>query len=126
MALLDGPSPLGATLFAGEMVCPGLYGYTAHKPKATEHKRVPSGGSMSNQGSLLGLHVSLSGGLVVMESRRASGHHHWLLSLWSHSGASSGLSSCYGVTIPPDVLQEERLVSLKVGVVINLKGNGLL
>ena len=42
--------------------------------------------------------------LVVVESRRVSGRHHSLLSLW-------------------DVLQEERLVSLKIGVVIDLKEN---
>ena len=108
------------------MVCPGLHGYTARKPEATEHKRVPAVGSVSSWGSLLGLLVSLLGGLVVMESRRVSGRQRSLLSLWSHCCASGGLSSCYGVAFCLDVLQEERLVSLKVGAVIDLKGHGLL
>ena len=104
---------------------PGLHGYTAHKPEATEHKRVLAVGSVSSWGSLLGLLVSLLGGLIVMESRRVSGRQRSLLSLWSRC-ASGGLSSCYGVAFCPDVLQEERLVSLKVGAVIGLKGHGLL
>lgn len=48
---------------------PGLHGYTAHKPEATEHKRVLAVGSVSSWGSLLGLLVSLLGGLIVMEFR---------------------------------------------------------
>jgi len=46
----------------------------------------------------------LLGALVVVESRRVSGRHRSLLSLW-------------------DVPQEERLVSLKIGVAIDLKEN---
>ena len=82
-----------------------------------------AGGSASSWGSLLDFLGSLLGALLVMESRRVSGCHHSLLSLWSHCCASGGLSSCSGVTFPLGDLQEERLVSLKIGVVIDLKGN---
>ena len=78
---------------------------------------------MNIWGSLLDLLVSLLGGLIVTKSRRASGHHHLLLSLWGRCRAGGGLSSCSGVTFPLDVLQEQRLVSLKLGVAIDLKGD---
>ena len=58
-----------------------------------------------------------------MEFRRACGQHSLLLSLWGRCCTGGGLSSYSGVTFPPDVLQEERLVSLKLGVAIDLKGN---
>ena len=82
-----------------------------------------AGDSVNIWGSLLDLLVSLLGGLIVTKSRRASGHHHLLLSLWGRCCTGGGLSSYSGVTFPPDVLQEERLVSLKLGVAIDLKGN---
>ena len=78
---------------------------------------------MNSWGSLLDLLVSLLGGLIVMKSRRVSGHHHLLLSLWGCCCAGGGLSSCSGVAFPLDVLQEQRLVSLKLGTAIDLKGN---
>ena len=77
---------------------------------------------MSSWVSILNFLVSLLGGLIVMESRRASGHHCSLLFLRRSCCSIDGLSSCSGVAFSLDVLQEERLVSLKVGVVINLKG----
>lgn len=111
---------LGRTLHWGcpvlwEDGLPGLHGFTARKPEATDTKSADVG-SVSSWGSLLGLLVSLLGGLVVMESRRVSGRQRSLLSLWSRCCASGGLSSCYGVAFCLDVLQEERLVSLKVGL----------
>jgi hypothetical protein len=62
------------------------------------------------------------GELVVVELRRVSGCHHSLLSLWSCC-ASGRLRSCSGVAFPLDVMQKERLVSLKIGVSIDLKAN---
>ena len=81
-----------------------------------------AGASMSSWGSILNFLISLLCGLIVMEWRGASGHHLSLLSLWGGCCSIGGLSSCSGVDFLLDVLQEERLVSLKVGVAMNLKG----
>ena len=62
----------------------------------------------------------LLGVLVLVESRRVSGCHRSLLCLYGCCCTGSRLSNCSGVAFPPDVLQE-RLVSLKVGVGIDLK-----
>ena len=78
---------------------------------------------MSSWSSLLDFLASLLGALLVMELRRVSGCHHSLLPLWGCCCTSGGLSSCSGVTFPLGDLQEERLVSLKIGVVIDLKEN---
>ena len=78
---------------------------------------------MSSWGSLLEFLARLLDALVVVESRRVSGCHRSLLSLWGHCYTGGGLSSCSEVIFPLDVLQEERLVSLKIGVAIDLKGN---
>ena len=72
---------------------------------------------------LLDFVASLLGELIVVELRRVSGCHHLLLSLWSCCCASGRLRSFSGVASPLDVLQKERLVSLKIGVSIDLKGN---
>ena len=72
---------------------------------------------------LLDFVASLLGKLVVVELRRVSGCHHSLLSLWGCCCAGGRLRSCSGVAFSLDVLQKERLVSLKIGVSIDLKEN---
>ena len=79
--------------------------------------------SVSSWGSLLDFPARLLDALVVVESRRVSGCHCSLLSFCGHCYTGGGLSSCSEVIFPLDVLQEERLVSLKIGVAIDLKGN---
>ena len=60
----------GTTLLAAEMVSPSPPGYTAHRPKAREHKWAPAGHSASRWHSLLDFLARVLGALVVVESRR--------------------------------------------------------
>lgn len=106
--------PTQAALLTGGMVFPGPLRSTARRARARGQERLGSAGPLSTWGFLLG------GGIVVGDLWGASSSSHRLLSLWGCC-AGPGLISCSQVAFPLNVLDEQRLVSLKVGVAEDLK-----
>ena len=100
----------------------GMSCYTAHRVDIRARDRPGVSGSLSFWGFLLGLSVSFCGGFIVTDSWGAPHSFYLLLSLWSCC-AGPWLSGNSQVASSLNVLDEQRLVSLKVGVTVHLKQN---
>lgn len=97
-------------------MCPGLPGYTAPGPEARERESPGGTGPLSTGSFLRGLGAgSLLGGILGAEPRGASRGHELLLSLGARPAGSPRKPRSL------DVLDEQRLVSLEVGVAVDLK-----